>query len=167
VVGGWILDERVLEQAVEAKVRGVIAGGVNADLCPFLKSLPFPVVITEGFGTMPMSEQIFSLLQSHVGREAMMSADTRTRWGAKRPEVLIPLRAEEEPPAEESGPAVLQVGDRVRALRDPYLGVTGTVVELPDTPQMMESGARLPSAKLDVGEEDLAVVPLANLELIH
>ena len=167
VVGGWVLDEKALEQAVEAKVRGVIVGSVNADLCPFIASLPFPVIVTEGFGTMPMSQQVFSLLHSHVGREAMLSADTRTRWGARRPEVLIPLRAEEDLPAEEPGPVPLRVGDQVRALRAPCLGAIGTVIELPDLPQMLESGARLPVAVVDLEAEEPVLIPLSNLEVLR
>jgi hypothetical protein len=167
VVGGWIRDQEALEQAVEAKVRGVIVGSVNADLCPLVESLPFPVLVTEGFGTMPMSHQIFSLLHSNIGREAMLSADTQTRWGARRPEVLIPLRAEEELPVEAPGPVPLRVGDQVRALRVPYLGMFGKVVELPDRPQKIEAGVRVPVAMVDLEDEEPALIPLANLELIH
>jgi len=167
VAGGRILDENVLEQAVEAKVRGVIVGSVNAELCSFLESLPFPVLVTEGFGTFPMSRQVFSLLHSHMGREAMLSADTQTRWGARRPEVLIPLRAEEGLPAEEPGPVPLQVGDRVRALRNPHLGAVGTVTDLPAMPQVLASGARLPVAGVDLEGGESVLIPVANLELIR
>jgi hypothetical protein len=131
VVGGWVLDEKTFEQAVEAKVRGIIVGSLNADLCPFLKSLPFPVLVTDGFGTLPMSQKVFSLLHSNMGREA------------------------------------LRVGDHVRALRDPYLGAMGVVTDLPALPRMVESGARLPVAVVDLEEGESVPIPLANLELIR
>lgn len=167
VVAGRILEEKALEQAAEAKVRGVIAGSVNANLRPLLESLPFPVMITDGFGAIPMSEPIFSLLHSNVGREAMLSADSQTRRGGRRPELVIPLRAEQSPPKEESRPIALQVGMRVRLLRAPHLGAWGTVTDLPSLPQLVGSGARLPVAevKLDNGEE--VRVPVVNLELIR
>jgi len=167
IVGGWLLDEEPLEKAVEAQVRGVIAGSVNSDLRPFLESLPFPVMITEGFGQTPMSEHVFSLLQANLGREAMLSADTKTRWTARRPELLIPLRAEEARAPDDPLPGLLEVGDRVRLLRAPHLGALGSVAKLPTFPQVIESGVRLPVAvvKLEDGESVLA--PLANLELIH
>lgn len=167
VVGGRILDEEVLEQAVEARVRGIIAGSVSAELCPRLKSLPFPVLITEGFGSLFMSQQVFDLLQSNAGREAMLSADTQTRRGAKRPEVLIPLRADEELPHEETGMNPLKVGDQVRALRAPYLGLVGTVAELPAMSETVQSGAQLPVAVVVQEDETQVLIPLANLELIH
>lgn len=167
VVGGQILDEAVLDQAIEARVRGIIVGGMDAGLCQNLKSLPFPVLLTEGFGALPMSQPVFSLLQSNMGREAMLSADTRTRRDARRPEVLIPLRAEGKVSSEGSGILPMKAGDQIRALRAPYLGGVGTVVDLPAQPQEVESGARLPVAVVDLQDGEQVSIPLANLELIH
>jgi hypothetical protein len=167
VVGGRLLEEKALEQAIEAKVRGIIAGSVNAELRPRLQNLPFPVLITEGFGTLPMSEPVFSLLEANVGREAMLSAHTQSRWGAKRPEVIVPLRAEEQSPAEEPGLLPLEEGAQVRVLRLPYFGAIGTISHLPHLPQKVESGARLPIAEVDLGEEKPVPIPLTNLERIR
>lgn len=167
IVGGRIGEERALEQAVEVRVRGMIVGSVSADLGPYLESLPFPVLVTEGFGSMPMSDPVFALLHANAGREVMVTADMKSRWGARRPEVLIPLRAEDEKPSEEPGPRLLQVGDRVRLLRAPYVGSVGTVRDLPPRPQLVESGVRLPIAVVDLAQEQAVAVPLQNLELIR
>jgi hypothetical protein len=166
IVGGRLLDEAVLTQAVEAKVRGLIVGGANANLIQVLESLPFPVVITEGFGTLPVSEPAFSLLHSNMGREVMLSATTRTRRDATRPEILIPLRAEEEMPGEDGKTQPLQVGDRVRALRAPYLGAMGTVTSFPERFQTLESGLRTRAAIVNLEDGDQVVLPLTNLEVI-
>jgi hypothetical protein len=166
VVGGRILDEKTLEQAMEANVRGIIAGSASADLCPYFEALPFPVILTEGFGSLPMSQPVFSLLQSNMGREATLNADTQTRWDVKRPEVIIPLRSEEELQPKDTGPLPLEVGMQVRVVRAPYLGAVGTVSYLPVLPQSVESGVRLPVAEVDL-EDEAVLVPLANLELIR
>lgn len=167
IVGGRIVDKESLEQAVQAKVRGVIVGSVSSDLRSFLESLPFPVLLTEGFGAWPISQHVFSLLQASVGREAMLSADTQTRWGAKRPDLLIPLRAHEDHPRQDYQPVPLQVGAKVRALRAPYALAMGTVVDLPTAPQIVESGVRLPVAVVELDDGETARIPLANLELIR
>ncbi len=167
VVGGRILDEKALERAVEAKVRGLIASSVNADLCAFIESLPFPVVITEGFGALPMAEPVFALLHANVGQQAVLSAETLTRWGARRPEVLIPLRAEDERPPEDDRPRPLQVGNRVRILRAPHLGAIGRIADLLEHPQMVESGSRVPVARVSLGEGESVLAPLVNLEVIR
>jgi hypothetical protein len=167
VVGGHISDEKVLEEAVQAKVRGIIAGSAEADMRPRLQALPFPVLITEGFGGMPMSRQAFALLHANMGREAMLSADIQTRWGTRRPEVFIPLHSDEAPASEDPEILPLKVGVQVRVLRAPHLGVVGTVSELLTLPQLVESGARLPVASVDLAGVGPALVPLANLELIR
>jgi hypothetical protein len=167
VVGGWILDEKALEQAVEANVQGIIVGGVRSELCDWLEDLPFPVMITEGFGTLSMAEHVFSVLRSNAGREAMLSADTRTRWDIRRPEVVIPQRSEKEPSSEDLSPQPLKVGMQVRLLRAPYLGAVGNVTDLSTLPQVVESGARLPIAEVELEDEGPVQVPLANLELIR
>jgi hypothetical protein len=167
VGGGRLLEDKVLEQATEARVRGMIVGGIDAALYPLLGSLAFPVLVTEGFGAPGLSTQVFSLLQANSGREAMISADTETRWGAKRPEVLIPLRADEETPRDDTAIQPLKVGDQVRALRAPHLGTIGTVADLPALPRAVESGVRSAVAVVDLEDGEQALIPLANLELIH
>jgi hypothetical protein len=164
VVGGRIMDKEVFEHAVQARVRGIVAGGMDAELRQAVLDLPIPVMLTEGFGALPMSELVFDLLKSHSGRGAMLTADTRTRRGARRPEVLIPLEGHST--AEEgSGMMPLKEGSQVRALRAPYLGAVGTVVDLPAQPRRIESGARLAVAVVDLDGEQVQI-PLANLELI-
>jgi len=166
IVGGRITGEEVLEQATEAKVRGIIVGSARADLRPALEVLPIPVMLTEGFGTLPLSQPAYSLLQSSMGREAGLDAETRTRWDVKRPEMIVPWQptASDASPQPEAIP--LEEGVMVRIARGPHMGATGTVTHIPARPQVVESGARLPVAEVEVDGDPVAV-PLANLELIH
>jgi len=177
VVGGSGLDDKALEQAVEAKVRGIIVGSINADLCPVLHALPIPVLVTDGFGSYPMSQTVFSLLQSNAGRETGISADATgggVRWGKRRPEVVIPLRSEsskedlpEPQSAGEQGALQLRPNAQVRVLRAPYLGAVGTVTDLPAQLLTVESGVRLPVVEVALEGAELALIPIANLELIQ
>lgn len=167
IVGGWIMDEEVLRKAEEVQVRGIVAGSASAELRPVMESLPFPVMLTEGFGTLPMSQHIFTLLQSNTGREAMLSAETRLRWAGKRPELLIPLRAGEDLSHEDDTPQPLEIGARVRLLRAPHLGAIGQVVSLPPFPQVIDSGIRTLVAEVEMEDGETVLAPLANLDLIR
>jgi hypothetical protein len=168
LVAGRILDRHAVEQAAEAKVRGIIVGSVAAKLVPLLQSVPYPTLITEGFGDLPMSQEVFAVLRNSAGREAMLRTGTETSLSAKRPEVLIPLKVEGELPPEVSGPPSFHVGMLVRGLRAPHFGTTGTVVSLPVLAQVMESGARLAVAEVErLKDGEVVPIPLANLEPLY
>jgi hypothetical protein len=167
IVGSHISDGEVFKQAIEAKVRGLIAGSADASLCPQLEELPFPVLLTEGFGDVPMSSVVFSMLHNNMGREAMISTQTQPRWDVKRPEIIIPLRADGAMPGASLEPQALQEGTRIRGTRAPYLGAIGTVIQLPALSQPIESGARLPVAEIELENRDRVLIPLANLEIIQ
>jgi hypothetical protein len=167
VVGGWIMDEKPLQQAVEAKVRGMVVGSANASLRSTMEELPFPVILTEGFGTQPMSNKLFELLESNKGREVMISADTQTRWNVRRPEIIIPVRPEGSPAPEPGKPQALAVGQQVRVMRAPHMGAIGTITDLSPYPKPVESGSRVRVAEISLGSEQSALVPVANLELIR
>ena len=164
VVGGVSLDDEVLDQAIEMQVRGIIVGGISSGLIPRLRELTIPVLATEGIGDIPMSSAAFELLQSLDGREAALSASTPDWQTSLRPYIAIPMPAQSGSPVDPQTP--LEVGHRVRALRRPYLGMTGEVVELPGGLIRVETGARLRGAYVDFGEEESAFVPFANLERI-
>jgi hypothetical protein len=168
LVAGRILDRHAVEQAVEAKVRGIIVGSVAAELVPLLQSVPYPALITEGFGDLPMSQEVFALLRNSTGREAMLRTGAETSLSAKRPEVLIPLKVEGELPPDANGPPSFRVGMLVRGLRAPHFGTTGTVVGLPALAQVMESGARLAVAEVErLKDGEIVPIPLTNLEPVY
>ncbi len=163
VVGGASLDDAVIDQAVDLQVRGIVVGGVPADLLPRLRSLDFPVVATEGVGKIPMSAAAFKLLKSLDGREAAVSGQLETHWTLVRPYIAIPMPAEAGEIADPE--TSLEIGSKVRALRPPYLGMIGVVTDLPATMTDLETGARVPGAYVEF-EGETAFVPFPNLERI-
>lgn len=168
VVGGGWVDAAALEQAQQLQVRGLIVGSLEGELRAQAEAMPFPIILTEGFGRIPMAEPIFSLLKGNNGREASVRAETRARFGVTRPEVLIPLPSESRlsPPPPAGAP--LAVGVRVRAIRPPYLGAVGVVESLPDKMQRLENGVRVHGALVRLtGNPEAVFVPYANLELLR
>ncbi len=161
VVGGARLDEETLTQAIEMQVRGIIVGGIPPALLPRLSEVDFPIIATEGIGNIPMSDVTFKLLRSLDGREAAICGQLRTRWGALRPYIVVPMPAQKGSPIDPESP--LQIGTRVRALRAPNLGSSGEISDLPTGLIHLETGARLPGAQVNFGGE-VAFVPFVNLE---
>lgn len=168
LVGGARLDEQALERAVELQARGIIVGGLPAELLGAVQKLPFPVLATEGIGAISMSAHIFELLSTHDGREAVLDGRCQSGWTTRRPEIIIPLAAEPGTEPLQLAEAPLKVGDRVRAIRHPHTGLTGKVLALPEAAMRTVTGARLMVAQVkpDEGEEPL-FIPLVNLEILR
>ena len=167
VGGGWV-DAAALEQAQQLQVRGLIVGSMEGALRAQAEAMSFPIILTEGFGRVPMAEPLFSLLHGQTGREASISAETRVRFGVTRPEILIPLPSESRlaPPPPPGAP--LSVGARVRVVRPPYLGAVGVIEEMVAKTRRVESGARVYGAEVRLGTAaETVFVPYANLELLR
>ena len=174
LVGGAGLSDAALEQAQELQVGGIVVGGLPPELLSSVGSqqsqveqLPFPVIATEGIGTVPMSEPVFQLLTTHDGREASISGRTQPRWPVVRPEIIIPLPAAALPPSQTQLGTPLTVGTRVRAVRAPYVGAVGTITALPAHTRRTETGAKVLGAEVDLGQGAPVFVPLANLEVLR
>ena len=48
------------------------------------------LVITEGFGKIPMAQRTFELLKSRTGAKTSINGATQIRAGVVRPEIIIP-----------------------------------------------------------------------------
>jgi len=169
VVGGGWIEPSALEQAERLQVRGMIAGSIEASLLPRLQELSFPVILTEGFGRLPMHPGIFRIFSLYQGREAFILHPPASPDGTPgRPEIVIPVPTENPPPPEPVGEVVLQPGLQVRLLREPDRGRTGTILRILSDPQILESGLRVWCAEIRLdGEERRVRVPVYNVEVLR
>ena len=180
VVGGARMSGNAVRKAIHVGAAAVVAGGMDdQDLREILgydlgvaitgsEEVGITLIITEGFGEIAMAERTFRLLASREGAEAAVNGTTQIRAGVMRPEIVIPLRPDEESRQAE-GPhssGLLEIGTSVRIIRDPHFGLIGTVAALPPGLEELGSGskARVLEVELDSGER--VTVPRANVELI-
>jgi hypothetical protein len=181
ILGGSLATAAGLKKAIEVGAVGVIAGGFHdRDLRNFLgfdlgvaitghETLGVTLVVTEGFGEMPMAQATFELLASCEGMLASVNGATQIRAGVIRPEIIIPRPGKimAKVGVEEGDESNLEVGSRVRAIREPHFGKLGEVTSLPVELQVLDTEAkvRVLGVKFDDGGED--VIPRANVELIE
>lgn len=177
VVGGSLITYEGLQKAIECGVSAVVVGGFDdADLKRFLgfdlgvaitghEELGLTLVMTEGFGRIPMADKTFALLKSCEGKCAAVNGATQIRAGVMRPEIIV---AQEGDAAmnENEARLILDIGTRVRVIREPYFGLFGSVTELPAELTMLptESEARVLKLRFDDGRE--ATIPRANVEIM-
>ncbi len=155
-----------LHQATELSVRGVILGGMPAELIPLARRLSFPVLLTEGFGERAINPPAFSLFMSHIGREVMVDAGSEWPQPGHRPEVVIPLSTT-RPVGLPEEVIPLKPGLRVKILSGPYLDEVGVIKSLPKRAVLYESGIRAKSAAIEIEGIGTTNVPLANIEVLQ
>jgi len=179
VVGGSFLSAETMAKAKELAVAGLVIGGIHdKDLRALLgydlgvaitgtEQVGFTLILTEGFGTIPMASKTFKLLSAHTGQKASISGATQIRAGVIRPEIIIPQGATTASAAAPSQRTGIRLGDPIRIIRDPLFGRIGEVSALPSdlTKIPTESEVRVLEVKFPDGTT--AVIPRTNIEVIE
>ena len=179
LVGVSLVTAEVLKKASEFGVKGIVVGGLRRDdLNKYLgyeigvaitgqENINLTCIITEGFGEMRMAGHIYNLLDSHNGRLASINGATQIRAGVIRPEIIVPLQDNARVDEEETLTYGMEIGTRVRVIRQPYFGALGSVAELPIELQAVEteSYVRVLNVKLEDGR--IVTVPRANVEIME
>lgn len=183
LIGGSLITVDVIEKAKEVGAVGIVSGGIDAlDLVKFLgydlgvaitgsEDIPLTLIVTEGFGEIPMAEKTFKLLKKYDGYNASINGATQIRAGVIRPEIII---KQEEPKDELKQRVTAQVATRglelgmmVRIIRVPYFGKIGKIVELPPELQQLESETKARVAVVELLDGERVVVPRANIEMLE
>jgi hypothetical protein len=155
IVGGF--DDRDLRELMGYDLGVAITGTENIGLT---------LVLTEGFGKMPMAERTFRLLSNHAGESASVSGATQIRAGVLRPEIVIPLSGRTAGTEGDRRSMGLEIGSLVRCIREPYFGHIGKVTGLPPELQPLETEAHVRVLEVEF-DGKRAVIPRANVELIE
>lgn len=145
IVGGEIVFADALEKAVELGIAGIISGGINAKEYKSIaggwnihkkhwSDIGLSLLVTEGFGSIRVGDDIFPLLQQNNGKFSIIDGN-RNRLILPRDDesCMIDIRKTKLPKESfierqpELGLAELQLGQRVRIISQDYLGDQGTV----------------------------------------
>ena len=183
LVGGSLVTTDAIQKAIQNGVRGIIAGGIDdADLRELLgyelgvaitgsEEIGITLVITEGFGSIAMAEQTFTLLKVREGMKTSINGATQIRAGVVRPEILIPFTpdatASASDAADGAAEGLLEVGSSVRVIREPHFGKLGRVTELPVELQNLETEAQVRVLRVELENGEQTILPRANVEAIE
>ena len=182
VIGGSFVGADALQRAKSVGVKGLVIGGMHdKDLRVLLgydlgvaitgtENIGFTLVLTEGFGHIPMARKTFDLLRGLSGRKASISGATQIRAGVIRPEIIVPRGSEESISRADLPGQVKEgarIGDPVRVIREPYFGRIGEVVALPADLAMIPTESHLRVMEIQFADGARVVVPRANVEIIE
>ncbi len=165
ILAGQVRDLDTLKVAAELPVRGLILSSISSSLITNAYQMRYPILVTEGFGALPMNSAAFKLLTTNNKREVTVNADHFDRYTGNRPEVIIPLPISNEP--DEPNPyEAFAVGQTVRMRRPPNAGMIGTISNLRPGLSLLPSGLRAPAVDVKLENSENVVVPLVNLEVV-
>ena len=182
IVAGYShITAEALKKAQEIGVKGIIVGGINMfELNDFLgytigvaitglEDINFTLIITEGFGRMPISEKTFELLKKFNHSEIAMNGTTQIRAGVIRPEIIIPCTTEIQTKEIPSNDVSLGMrpGTKIKIIREPYFGEIGTVADLIVKPQKVETESTVRVIRVQLENGKNVIVPRANVEIVQ
>jgi len=179
IICGSRVTTGALKKARELGVKGIIVGGFDyEDIKDILgkdlgvaitghEKIGLTLVLTEGFGEIPMAERTFNLLKKFAGFKASINGATQIRAGVMRPEIIITHNETiDESASKDYAERGIEKGDQIRVIRAPYFGKLGTVISLPVELHQVESGTwvRVMEAEID---GKAVTIPRANIEMIE
>lgn len=165
LLAGMVKDADTLKIAGELPVRGLILSSLYPSLIPLAREMNYPIMVTEGFGPLPMNSAAYKLLSTNSKREVTINAEIYDRYSGARPEVIIPLPISSEPPAPHDVDDFAP-GLQIRIRRPPAMGMIGSIVSILPGLTLLPSGLRAPSAEIKLENGEFAIAPLVNLEVV-
>ena len=180
ILGGSLVTNEAYLEAIKVGAKGIVVGGMGVeDLIAILgedigvaitgeEKIGITVIITEGFGELPMAQRTFELVSSMEGRMSSINGATQIRAGVLRPELIIP---HDDPDVVEEYDEELSEGMRrgsvLRVIRKPYFGEITRVTDLPVELQKVETGSMVRVVEVRLKDGRIVTVPRANVEIIE
>ena len=184
LVGGGLIYPDALNKAVSLGINGIITGGINA---PEFRSVAggrlkrdsksesevgIGIVVTEGFGLVPIGQDIFDLLKKFEdkfvileGNKGRISLPSYTADCLNKiKEVALPMTGKIDDLAEVNAQE-LKIGQVVRGIGNPYMGETGKVAAIDQSPTKLASGITVFMVTIETSSRKVKM-PYTNIEII-
>lgn len=165
ILAGMVKDAETLQAAADLPVRGLILSSLFPSLIQKAREMRYPIMVTDGFGSLPMNSAAYKLLSTNAKREVTVNAEIFDRYSGARPEVIIPLPISSNPPSPREV-ETFAPGLQVRMRRPPFMGMIGSIVSVKPGLSVLPSGLRAPAAEVKLENDQMVVAPLVNLEVV-
>lgn len=183
VVGSFIYQD-ALRASVAIDVKGIVTGGMNASdfrsmtggsltkVKKFVSDVGISMLLTEGFGSWPIGEDIFEELLKHNGRFAVLDGERgRLILPSFEKDSMLKVRAtalpsvENKPINQDLETMELKKGQSIRIIGSLFLGEEGKLFSIDSTPTLLPSGLSTYLLTIETKQRKIKV-PLANVEII-
>ncbi len=184
VVAGSLVYKDAILSSISKGVNGIITGGINAKDYRAMAGgrITFPrkmgsdiglgVLVTEGFGSLPIGRDVFEVLEQHSGRFAILDGNggvldlpsfENSSMDRVR-KVVLPAVSNVVLGREEIENMELKVGQAVRVIASPFMGEEGNLVSIDKTPSVLPSGIKTYQINIET-KARIIRVPYSNIEI--
>jgi len=186
LVGGSLIFKDAISAAISASVEGIITGGINAKDFRGMAGgrLVFPrrlendigvsIVVCEGFGSIPIGEDIYQILSEYEGKFVSMDGNKGLiNLPSFESSSIIRVKNTNLPPFKEgvldidveSSEAELELGMLVRVVGNSFSGNIGKLIGLDQSETLLPSGIKTYLATIETRRRKIKI-PVANIEII-
>lgn len=165
IMGGMLKNLEALQAVADLPARGLIVSSIHPSLLSKAREMRFPILVTDGIGSLPMNSAAYKLLSTNTKRDIAVNAEAFDRYTGARPEIVIPLPTSSEPPMPNEVEA-FSPGLRVKMRRPPAMGMLGTIVSIKPGLTVLPSGLRAQAAEVKLENDETVIVPLVNMEVV-
>ncbi len=188
LVAGSLIFKDAITAAISAGVNGIITGGINAKDYKGMSGgkLIFPkksendigisVVVCEGFGSIPIGEDIHEILSSFTDKFVSIDGNKGIIYlPSFQSQSMTKIKNTKLPPFKESemiryvggenNLEGIKTGLKVRIVGNSYPGDQGKIIALDQTNTLLPSGVKAFMATVETKRLRLKI-PVANLEII-
>ncbi len=163
VLAGHCRHARTLQLCARLDLKGLILPSMSPSLVPVAERLPFPIILVEGFGNIPLNSSAYDIFLAHENRVvSIFGGNTYQRFG-ERPEIFIPL---EEYTEEEFKTAEYQKDMKVRVRIGPRVGEVGVIQCIYPEPISQPNGVITTAANVLLQTDEQMIIPLVNLDML-
>ncbi len=183
VLAGAFAHKEAIQKAVGHGLAAIISGGFSAqDFISIVGSLDWnkrvgveigiSLVATEGFGTIPIGEDIYSHLKTHQNKYVFISGNSgRMLLPSLESSSIISLRKIALPGKgvvehlQEVSIKDIKLGSQVRVIGSPYIGAQGKVIGIDQAASVLPSGINTYLLTIETSLRKLKV-PFSNIEVV-
>ncbi len=165
ILGGRIEHAETLQSLADLAARGVIVSSIVPGLLAKAREMRFPIIATDGIGSLPMNSAAYKLLTTNAKREVALNAEAFDRYSGSRPEIIIPLPTSSNPPTP-NDTETFAPGVQVRMRRAPSMGMVGSIISIKPGLTTLPSGLRAQAAEVKLENNETLIVPLVNMEVV-
>lgn len=182
IAGGGIFFSDALEKAMSVGVGGFVCGGMeSSDLRKIngglvkkrWEDVGLSLLVTEGFGFLPIGADIFSLLKAYHGNFVFLDGNLKRLILPSNEENCIIYIRRTKLPLDfhpQSGSEIkwgdLKPGEKVRVVSAPFLGLQGVIISIDKLPTLLPSGIKTFLVTVETDAKKIKV-PFMNLEIIE